>query len=151
MDEMFYIVCVDEENDFWNLRLKGSHTTLACTHTKKHILECLYAIVKRYKGILNLKRAISTMEQYNEGSTNMALYEEQYEKQGHLYEGEVTNVIREALDSIHKVKKINKVNLNSNSNNKEETIKKPIIKSLVKPKETIKKNAPIKKIKKIKL
>lgn len=100
MENMFYIICVNKKEDWWQLRLKGSHLVLSCTSTKEKILECLYNIVKRYKKAKNLRRAVSRMEMYNEGATNMQLYQEQYLKEGDLYLDEIEETVKRAEEEI---------------------------------------------------
>lgn len=97
---MFYIICVNEKEDWWQLRLKGSHVVLSCNHTKGKILECLYNIVKRYGKAKNLRSAVAKMEMYNEGSTNLEKYQQEYLEVGHLYEADIEEIVRQAEEEI---------------------------------------------------
>ncbi len=100
MEDMFYIICVNKKEDWWQLRLKGSHLVLSCTYSKEKILECLYKIVKRYKKAKVLRRVVSRMEMYNEGKSNMELYQEQFLEEGNKYLDEVEEVVHKAEQEI---------------------------------------------------
>lgn len=107
MEDMFYIICVNEKEDWWQLRLKGSHLVIACNYTKDTILECLYKIVVRYGRPRNLRNAISRMEMYNEGKVNMEQYQAEYLEVGHLYSEEIEETVRRAEQTIRKERKEN--------------------------------------------
>ena len=45
---LFYIVCVNQEDDFWNLCLRENHFVISAVTGKDNIIRCLKNIVKGY-------------------------------------------------------------------------------------------------------
>lgn len=98
MEDMFYIACLNEEDDWWQLRLKENHMVISCGVGKEHILDCLRTIVKRYRTPIKFKMNFGSMN-YNyvtksERETGKKLYVEQ----GKYLLDEVNKVINETLD-----------------------------------------------------
>lgn len=62
LEGMYYIICVSEANDWWQLRKTDDHQVVACGVGKEFVLKALKTQVERYKNKTELSRAWNSLE-----------------------------------------------------------------------------------------
>ena len=62
LEGMYYILCVDEERDWWQLRKTDDHQVLACGKGKEFVLSALKTQVERYRTKTTFMREWNSME-----------------------------------------------------------------------------------------
>lgn len=96
MEELFYIICTNEEQDWWQLRYKPNHVVVSCTTGKDRILQCLYNIVVKHKSGVEVKHLMRNLY-IIENKESIKKKEEEYNLVGDKYAKEVEEVIEKAL------------------------------------------------------
>ena len=62
LEGMYYILCVDTERDWWQLRKTDDHQVVACGKGKEFVLKALETQVDRYKTKTTFMREWNSME-----------------------------------------------------------------------------------------
>ena len=62
LEGMYYILCVDTERDWWQLRKTDDHQVVACGQGKEYVLKALETQVDRYKTKTTFMREWNSME-----------------------------------------------------------------------------------------
>lgn len=62
LEGMYYILCVDTERDWWQLRKTDDHQVVACGQGKEYVLKALETQVDRYKTKTTFMREWNNME-----------------------------------------------------------------------------------------
>ena len=62
LEGMYYILCVDTERDWWQLRKTDDHQVVACGKGKEFVLKALKTQVDRYKTKTAFMREWNSME-----------------------------------------------------------------------------------------
>ena len=62
LEGMYYIICVNEANDWWQLRKTDDHQVVACGVGKDYVLKALKTQVDRYKNRTQLREKWNSLE-----------------------------------------------------------------------------------------
>ena len=62
LGDTYYILCVDEARNWWQLRKTDDHQVVACGVGKEYVLKALERQVERYKTKENLQRHWNSLE-----------------------------------------------------------------------------------------
>lgn len=62
LEGMFYIICVNEDTNWWQLRKTDDHQVVACGVGKDFVMKALKTQVERYKTQMELQRHWSSLE-----------------------------------------------------------------------------------------
>ena len=62
LEGMFYIICVNEANDWWQLRKTDDHQVVSCGRGKDFILQSLQRQVEKYRTKDELRRQWSSLQ-----------------------------------------------------------------------------------------
>lgn len=137
MEELFYIICTNEEQDWWQLRYKPNHYVVSCTTGKDRILQCLYNIVVKHRSGVEVKHLMRNLY-IIENKESIKKKEEEYNLVGDRYAKEVEEVIEKALHD-------NLVNNKKRSPLTKNLVKNKSLKRSLNTKKDITNNQPTKK------
>lgn len=100
MENVFYIVCVNEKNDFWNVITKDEHMVVIATSGYSHALDCLYKLVQNYKNYNKFKRALDKVE-YKHIERDKQKINDNIRK-SRAYEEDVLDTVQRAMGDVNK-------------------------------------------------
>lgn len=100
LEGMYYILCVDEERDWWQLRKTDDHQVLACGVGKEYVLNALKTQVDRYKTKTSFMREWHSMEYRKPLSTkDKSLRKLEYERVKDISDKEIGKVLSSSTES----------------------------------------------------
>lgn len=100
LDDVFYMVCVNEQNDFWNVLTKDEHMVVIATSGYSHTLDCLYKLVQTYRNYNKFKRALNNVE-YKHIERDKQKINDNLRK-SRAYEEDVLDTVQRAMDDMNK-------------------------------------------------
>ena len=109
MYDTLYLVAKDSNGGKWyNLRIRDTHFCISCGGDLDKILNMVKVYTKRYKNADRLLRAMSKLD--GGGRVSPATYtqcEEQYRKEGHIFNDLLHRTIEEAYKEAREEAKLN--------------------------------------------
>jgi hypothetical protein len=100
--DLFYVVCVNEERNLWQLRESIHLSCLAVGVGKETVFNALYKIVKKYKTEPNFRRELSNMIDRMAEDDRVLLSRPEMEKQNQIFLEAEFNFREEIHDTVHK-------------------------------------------------
>lgn len=101
MDNVFYLVCVNEKADFWNVVTKDEHMVVIATSGYSHTLDCLYKLVQKYRNYNKFKRALNNVE-YKHILKDKQKINDNIRK-SKAYEEDVYDTVQRAMEDYNKI------------------------------------------------
>ena len=126
MEEMFYIVKVNDKDNWWQLRVRDTHYVVSCGEGLEYILKCFRTILERYKTSFNFRVALSKCEKFPVSEDTLKKYKEDLKEStqyDHYLEAVAQEYRKDRSKNAHKLLKKNK-----EVTNKSPLVKKTLIK-----------------------
>ncbi len=108
MDETFYLICTDEEKDWWQLRLIDNHMVISCGQGKERMLECLEKIVRRYRTKHNLMKKLRNCDYATVGREQQKERQAEYLEIGSYCIEDIAEVVFRTLKDLRKDNDVSK-------------------------------------------
>lgn len=100
LEGMFYIICVDEDTDWWQLRRTDDHQVVACGKGKEYVVKALKTQVERYKTRTTFMREWNNMEYRKPLSAKeKALRGLEYQQVKDISDVEISKVLSSSTES----------------------------------------------------
>lgn len=100
MYDLFYIICVDEESDWWQLRDIETHIALSAGKGKEIVLNAILSVVKRCKNKRNYIKSLNALDGVKVPRSELQRRNTEYTERGRLYKEDVNMYVHKAMDLV---------------------------------------------------